>query len=68
FDDILSQYTESAELVEVKTASLGSLYKLTYRILPKQDHSIRQMIDELRVRNGNLEISCGRPVTRSDEL
>ncbi|MBQ6583474.1 MAG: DUF4956 domain-containing protein [Mogibacterium sp.] len=68
FDDILSQYTESAELVEVKTASLGSLYKLTYRILPKQDQSVRQMIDELRVRNGNLEISCGRPVTRSDEL
>jgi len=26
------------------------------------------MIDELRTRNGNLEIMCGRPATNREEL
>ncbi|MBQ6621259.1 MAG: DUF4956 domain-containing protein [Mogibacterium sp.] len=68
FDDVLDRYTAHAELIDVRTASLGSLYKLTYRILPRKDISIKQMIDELRVRNGNLEIACGRPVSGAGEL
>ena len=32
FDDIFKEYTTHAELMEVKTASLGSLYKLHYRV------------------------------------
>lgn len=32
FDDIFKEYTTHADLTEVKTASLGSLYKLHYRV------------------------------------
>ena len=41
---------------------MGSLYELKYEILLKSGTSVKAMIDELRTRNGNLTISCGRPV------
>ena len=47
---------------ELRTASMGSLYRLTYEIVLKPDMSTRSLMDEIRRRNGNLEISCGRPV------
>lgn len=65
FDDILNKYTEKAELSDVRTSGMGSLYKLTYRVVLRPDSSIHQMIDEMRTRNGNLEISCSRPVDNS---
>ena len=56
FEDILKKYTKSYELVNVKTSNLGSLFKLKYLIDIKGGVSEKEMIDELRVRNGNLEI------------
>ena len=64
-----AKYTDRAELEEVKTSGMGSLYKLTYKISLRRDASTKAMMDELRRRNGNLEITCSRPVTvRSEEL
>ncbi len=60
FDDLFGQYTDKAELVTVKTTNMGSLYKLTYHICLKNSVSEKAFIDDLRCRNGNLEISCGR--------
>lgn len=57
FTDILSTYTTEARLTGVKTTNLGSLNKLTYEITLKKADTEKQMIDELRCRNGNLEIS-----------
>ncbi len=57
FDDILARYTTSHKLVTVKTTNLGSLNKLTYEITLKKAGTEKDMIDELRCRNGNLEIS-----------
>jgi hypothetical protein len=34
----------------------------------KSGMSVKEMMDELRKRNGNLEISIGRPVTPAEEL
>lgn len=59
FDDLLKKYTNDAELIQVKTTSMGSLYELRYRIQLKGDGVEKQFIDELRCRNGNLMISCG---------
>ena len=56
FEDILKKYTSSYELVSVKTSNLGSLFKLRYLVDFKKDISEKDMIDELRCRNGNLEI------------
>lgn len=68
FDDILSVYTNEYELHEVKTSSMGSLYKLEYKITLKPNVSLKAMMDKIRERNGNLEVLCGRPVSALDEL
>ncbi|MCR5556198.1 MAG: DUF4956 domain-containing protein [Butyrivibrio sp.] len=69
FDDIFSNYTDKAELEEVRTSGMGSLYKLTYKIVLRQKASTKGMIDEIRQRNGNLEITCSRPVmVKAEEL
>jgi len=69
FDDIFTRYTTKAELQDVRTSGMGSLYKLTYRISMRSKASTKGMIDEMRQRNGNLEISCSRPVpVKSEEL
>ncbi|MBR6821534.1 MAG: DUF4956 domain-containing protein [Clostridia bacterium] len=57
FDDVFEKYTASHELRKLKTTNLGSLYRLRYEIMIKNKDHIQNMIDELRVRNGNLEIS-----------
>lgn len=69
FDDIFCRYTTKVDLDEVKTSGMGSLYKLTYKIIMRQGASTKALMDEMRVRNGNLEISCSRPVlVRAEEL
>jgi len=68
FDDLFEQYTKRHELVRVKTANMGSLYKLEYRIRLKNSAEEKAFIDGLRCRNGNLEISCGRVAYGSEEL
>lgn len=62
FDDIFAQHAKQVELVQVRTTNMGSLYKLTYRIELLDTKKEKEMIDQLRCRNGNLEISCGRPM------
>ena len=58
FEKILIKYTNNCKLLSVKTVNLGSLFKVKYEIILKDDGNIKEMIDELRIRNGNLEIIC----------
>ena len=64
FDDIMERYTNHYELESVKTAKMGTLYSLNYKVALKNDHDTKSFMDELRCRNGNLEITCGRPVVK----
>ncbi len=57
FDDIFARYTAKAESVGVKTTGMGSMFRLSYRIRLKEGAEEKAFIDELRTRNGNLEIS-----------
>ncbi len=57
FDDIFKEYTRSSRLTKTKTSNMGSLYKLTYVLDLKDPAHSKDMIDALRTRNGNLEIS-----------
>jgi len=57
FTDILNEYTTEATMTSVKTTNLGSLNRLTYDIVLRKAGTEKAMIDELRCRNGNLEIS-----------
>ena len=59
FDDIFSKYMNSQKLEKVKTTNLGSLYELTYTVELKDNINEKEMIDELRCRNGNLNIILG---------
>ncbi len=68
FDDLFSRYTTKNELIQVRTANMGSLYKLNYRIKLKNPAEEKAFLDELRCRNGNLEIACGKVTFASDEL
>lgn len=54
---VIAKYTRSSRLTQVKTADLGSLYKLTYRIELLRNANEKKFIDELRTKNGNLTIS-----------
>ena len=68
FDGILKKYCRSYEPESVKTLTLGSLFRVEYRIVMKDAGQTKQMIDEIRTRNGNLEIMCGRSATDREEL
>ena len=68
FDELFEQYTKSNELVEVRTANMGSLYKLKYIITLKDQSQEKHFIDDLRCRNGNLEISCCRAAFNQETL
>ena len=68
FDDLFAQYTSDARLLRVKTANLGSLNRLTYEITLRQSGTEKALIDELRCRNGNLEISLSVQTDDAAEL
>lgn len=68
FDDIFATHTRRAELERVKTSNMGSLYELCYRITLRNRETEKQMIDEIRCRNGNLNIVCGRVPSGREEL
>ncbi len=60
FDDIFERYTSHQSLTSVKTSNMGSLFNLRYRIRLKDVTKEKAFLDDLRCRNGNLEISCSR--------
>ncbi len=64
FDDILQEYTRAYSLLKVKTASMGTLYELEYRIVLREERIPKAFLDALRCRNGNLNIVCGREVEK----
>ncbi len=57
FDDILERYTTSWSLKRVRTADFGTIFEVVYTISLKSATEQKQFIDELRCRNGNLNIS-----------
>ncbi len=68
FDDIFSEYTSQFDLIRVKTTNMGSLFKLTYNITLKDFAKEKEMLDKIRCRNGNLEISVSKQETTVTEL
>ncbi len=68
FDDLFEKYTEKFEIISVKTANMGSLFKLKYNVTLKNLNEEKDFIDDLRCRNGNLEISMARQEMTGSEL
>ncbi len=68
FDDIFSKYTKKAELINVKTTNMGSMFELKYMIDVKADINEKQMIDEIRCKNGNLTVICSHNLQQGEAL
>ena len=64
FDDILEKYTTSYELNRVRTTNMGTLFELTYTVILKEKSISKTFIDEIRTRNGNLNVICSREVDK----
>ena len=60
FDDLFRIYTAGHELEKVKTTNMGTMYELQYMISLKGKAVPKEFIDEIRVRNGNLNITCSK--------
>lgn len=68
FDDLFDTYTSNRKLLQVRTVNMGSLYELQYRIDLKQEHKEKEFLDQVRCRNGNLSLVCGRVPTARETL
>lgn len=56
FDDILQKYTKKYSLERIKTTDLGSLFELCYNVVMDGNQNEQEFLNELRCRNGNLNI------------
>ena len=68
FDDIFAEYTVSHDLARVKSTNMGSMFKLTYNVVLRDASREKEMIDKIRCRNGNLEITVSKQETTVTEL
>lgn len=57
FEPVFREYTIQYTLRNVKSTNMGSLFKLTYDLVMRPGISEKSMMDDLRCRNGNLEIA-----------
>lgn len=68
FDDLFEKYTEKYEITYVKTTNMGSMFKLTYNLTLKDMTQEKEFIDEIRCRNGNLEVAMSKQEVQLNEL
>lgn len=68
FADLFDRYTTASQLVHVKTVNMGCLYSLHYRVTLKDTTLEKELLDSMRCRNGNLEVSSGLPADDRQEV
>ncbi len=69
FDDLFEKYTKSHKLLAVKTTNMGSMYEMNYRVKLNDEKQEKAFLDDIRMRNGNLTVVCGRcDMNEAEEL
>ena len=68
FEETFRKYLKEYTYDEVRLTNMGSLYKITMSVVLKEHVSSKELLDELRTQNGNLDISLGRMVEAQDAL
>ncbi len=68
FDDIFEKYLEKNTLHDVRTTNMGTLFNITYNIEPKRNFDAKAFIDEIRTRNGNLNVVISDPDLISTQI
>ena len=66
FDDIFGKYAKGVQLLNVKTTDMGSMFRMTYNLKLEDIKKEKEFIDELRCRNGNLEIFISKQELSSE--
>lgn len=68
FDDTFANYLKTWESAGVKTIAMGSLFRVSFKVRLKDPAKEKLLIDELRTKNGNLEISLVPFVEKEAQL
>ncbi len=68
FDEVMARFTRKSTLTQVRSTNMGSLFKLTYELTLRDPSQEKAFLDELRLRNGNLEISLCHQETMAVSL
>ena len=69
FDDLFEKFTSSHKQLAVKTTNMGSMYEINYRVKLNNEKEEKAFLDEIRMRNGNLTVVCGRcDMNEAEEL
>lgn len=61
FNDVFDKYLVKYGVKNVRTSNMGTLFTISYWIQPKKGMDDKAFIDELRTRNGNLNIIIENP-------
>lgn len=56
FDEVFEKYKVKAYLEKIRTTDMGTLFELTYDVTLPEKQVSKAFLDELRARNGNLNI------------
>jgi len=68
FNKIFDTYLSKVELVKIKTTLMGSMFQLSYDVELKDLNNQKQMIDEIRCKNSNLEVLLEKHVYEEKDL
>lgn len=68
FDAVFDEYLEEHELCRVKTADLGSVFRLTWRVRFRPAANEKRFLDDLRCLNANLPLTLSLNESNETEL
>ena len=68
FEEVFREYTTACELTRVKSTNMGSMFRLTFDVILRDPAKEKELIDKLRERNGNLEITVSKQETTESQL
>ena len=68
FDDVFQKYGVTASIDKIKTTNMGSLIDVTYRVCLPGETMTKEMLDEIRTRNGNLSVMVANYEAEREKL
>lgn len=68
FEEVLEEYTNTCHMEHIKSIRMGTMYELIFTVTMKKESQVKEMLDKLRCRNGNLSISFGMVPDAGEEL
>mgnify|MGYP002854435165 CR=1 FL=1 len=57
FEGILKLYCDSYELKRIKTSNMGTLFELSYEVVLRKGVKTKELLDSIRSKNANLNVS-----------